>query len=443
MIGVSRRILLVLPWLELGGADKFNLDLVGQLAARGWQTTIVTTVANAHPWHHSFAHYCRDIIDLSVYSAAEQPARLLQIALSREPNIVFLSHSRLGYALLPYLRAHLPRAAFVDYCHMEDVQAGGGMPMLSVQAAALLDLQLVSSQHLRNWMVEHGADADQVEVVTTNIDAHTWKPAPGDRSSARASLDLPASAPVVLYAARLARQKQPLLALTVMRDVLRAQPDAVFLIAGDGQFAPYVRGFIRAHRLAQNIRFLGAQPAERMRELLAASDVFFLPSVMEGISLAIYEAMAMGIVPVSADVGGQAELVTPETGILVRRGPHERSAYVQALQSLIADPKRRYALGVAARQRVESHFRLDQMGDRMAELFERAHAQRTHSRQPSAAEALASTRRAIAQAEADTAHQTQLSWPIRRWARALFWQAVERGAWWLVPALERARWDVG
>ena len=65
---------------------------------------------------------------------------------------------------------------------------------------------------------------------------------------------------------------------------------------------------------------LGGVPNEKMRDLLAAADIFFLPSRWEGIALAIYEAMSMGVAVVGAIVGGQAELVTPECGVLIPRG---------------------------------------------------------------------------------------------------------------------------
>ena len=121
---------------------------------------------------------------------------------------------------------------------------------------------------------------------------------------------------------------------------------------------------------------LGAVGNERIRELMAVSDIFFLPSAHEGISLAIYEAMAMGLAIVGADVGGQAELVTPECGILVKRDSSEFMNYVQALQSLITNPQRRQEMGRCARERICAHYRLDQMGSRMVELFELAHQRR-------------------------------------------------------------------
>ena len=54
---VTPRLLLLVPWLEMGGADKFNLDLIGQLRQQGWQVLVATTLPSAHPWFARFAGY--------------------------------------------------------------------------------------------------------------------------------------------------------------------------------------------------------------------------------------------------------------------------------------------------------------------------------------------------------------------------------------------------
>src|SRR5207253_6957413 len=111
----------------------------------------------------------------------------------------------------------------------------------------------------------------------------------------------------------------------------------------------WLRYFVRWHRLGGHVRLLGDVPHQRVRELLTASDLLLLPSEREGIALTLYEALATGVVPVAADVGGQRELVTPECGVLVPHGAHELAAYVDALQQLIEDPARRAQMAQAGR----------------------------------------------------------------------------------------------
>lgn len=442
MTVAPRRLLCLYPWMELGGADKFNLDMLAQLTARGWAATVVTTLPSAQPWRPAFARYCEEIHDLGAAAdPRELPARLLSVLRGRSFDCVLISHCRFGYRLLPYMRAHAPRPAYVDYCHI--VEGDGNHVRLSLEHAAWLDLQIVSSQQVRRWMGERGGDLGRVEVCTTNVDTALWSPERYRRAELRAELDIAPDAPVVLYAARLERQKQPLLAFEVMRALARRAPEAVFLVAGAGKFAGYLRGAARLHGLERRVRLLGPVGNERVRELLAASDILFLPSEAEGISLAIYEAMAMGVVPVSAAVGGQAELVTPDCGVLVERGPGERGRYTAALLGLLRDPARLRALGAAARARVAAHFPLDAMGARMDALLARAcDLSARRPRPPVApAEALDSARRAVATVGAEWAayRPSQAPAPLSARIKRGAWDALSGPGWWLLPLSERLR----
>src|SRR4030095_13868840 len=105
---------------------------------------------------------------------------------------------------------------------------------------------------------------------------------------------------------------------------------------------------------------------EEVKALMAASDIFFLPSEHEGISLACYEAMAMGLPIVGSDVGGQRELITSDCGFLVQKNEYEIACYLEALRKVLKSPELREKMKSAARCRVEQHFRLSDMGKSMA-----------------------------------------------------------------------------
>lgn len=437
-----KHLLCLYPWLEIGGADKFNLDLLGCLRARGWRTTIVTTLPSRHPWRIQFERVTDEILDLAQFAPDDRPGQLIAWIRERPIDLALISHSGASYRLLPYLRQQLPDLPIADYCHMEEMHwENGGFPRQSARQSRWLDRQIVSSQHLKQWLCDAGAPAGQIEVCTTNIDLADWNPDVYPRAQLRTDLQLPPEAPVVLYAGRLVPQKQPLLALKVMRQVVAAHPDVIFLIAGDGLYAGYIRGVLKHYGLTGRIRLLGAVSNQRMRELLAVSDVFFLPSEMEGISLAIFEAMAMRVVPVSADVGGQAELVVPECGVLIRRGPNEADAYRAALLKLLADRATLTRWGMAARERLQQHFRLDQMGDRMESIFvQTINAYRGAGRRAvSATEAEAARMEMIGVARLYETELREVEAARPTWRRRIkkaYWRLVDRGLWWLVPCIE-------
>ncbi|HVM59858.1 MAG TPA: glycosyltransferase [Verrucomicrobiae bacterium] len=363
------RLLFIVPFLELGGADKFNLDLIHQLQKnQGWEVSVVSTRRAKDVWQHEFENLTPDVFVLYHFlPQSDYPRFLRYLISSRDFDAICVSNSHLGYQLLPYLRAHFPDLPVVDYLHMEE-KGGGGYPSCSQLYESQLTRTVVSSQHLKDYMVERGGDAQRIEVCHTNIDPELWSRGRFDPAALAKKWEVDRSVPTILYAGRICDQKQPMVFAEVMRRLAQQYPKFLALVAGDGPDLPQLKEFVDSERLHQ-VRFLGAVPNNVMSELLAIADVFFLPSQWEGISLALYEAMAMEVVPVGADVGGQRELVTPECGFLVAHGPNEVADYTNALQKLLKSSELRKRMSAAARERVRQHFDIMDLGRRMSESF--------------------------------------------------------------------------
>ena len=368
-----RRVLLVLPWMTMGGADKFNLDLVEQLRARDWDVTIVTTTPGDNGWMPEFSKHTSDIFVIeSFLPVREYPAFLQHLIKSRRHDAVIVTGSEFGYLILPYLRHHCPEPAYIDYCHIEeDDWKNGGHPRFAVAYQSLLDLNGVTSEHLKQWMVKRGARPEKIEVVYINVDSSHWKPDAEVRRRVRMQHDVDDHTPVILFAGRICEQKQPRVLAGAMRALQERGLSFKALIAGDGEDRDWLEAYIEEHELEDHVKMLGALPSEGVRELMSGSDVFFLPSRWEGIALSLYEAMSMGLVFVGAVVGGQRELATPECGILLPRAAEdvEIAAYADALEQLIRDPKRRAKMGAAGRARIIANFEISAMGQRMHELL--------------------------------------------------------------------------
>lgn len=376
----GRRMLMIVPWLQVGGADKFNLDLVDQLRARGWEITIATTLAGDHCWEWQFAQRTPDVFALHRFLPFDHyPAFLRYLVETRDPDVVLISNSEFGYWLLPWLRHICPTPAYVDFTHSEqDFWKNGGYPRYSVGAQDSLELNICTSEHLKSWMVKRGAEPERIEIAYINVDSELWRPDPSQREKTRRELGIGPDAGVVVFTGRIGADKQPHVLCPVLIELIRRSPAAAAIVIGDGPDAAWMRDEISEAGLAGRIRMMGAVTSDRVRELMAAGDVFFLPSRWEGIALSIYEAMSMGLAIVAAAVGGQCELVTPDCGHMQARSDAETeiAAYRAALEGLLANPGRMRAMGQAGRARIESRFRLSDMGDRMATLFERAIATR-------------------------------------------------------------------
>ncbi len=393
------RLLMIVPWLTVGGADKFNLDLLQQLIKKGWEVSIATTLQGDNSWFPYFAQYTPDIFILDRFlRLVDYPRFLRYLIQSRQVDVVLISHSELGYLLLPYLRAHFPDVAFLDFCHIQELSKNGGYPRLAVDYQESLDLNVVASKQLNEWMSGRGADPERIEVCYINVDPEEWRPDPKQRNTTRHELGLDDTVHLILYAARICPQKQPRVFAQTMLTLRQCKLPFVTLVAGDGPDLNWLRSFVKKHKLKNDVRLLGVVSPQRIQQLMAAADLFFLPSQWEGIALTIYEAMACGLPVIGADVGGQSELVTPDCGILVRRSDESTEAeeYASVLAGLLKNRERRNEMGRAGRERVSADFRSDQMGDRMVALLEEA--MKLHATQPRPVPDLAYGRTHAAQA---------------------------------------------
>jgi glycosyltransferase involved in cell wall biosynthesis len=370
----ARRMLLILPWLTLGGADKFNLDVVEQLSLRGWELSIATTLKGDNSWAPEFARFTPDIHILDHFlSGVDHPRYLRYLIGSRQPDVVLISNSEFGYLILPYLRTHCPGPAYLDYCHMEQEDwKNGGYPRYSVSAQHCLDLSLVSSAHLKGWMVERSGDPEKIEVVYTNIDVDAWCRCPNARERLRGGWGVGEDEPVILFAGRLCSQKQPYVLGHALLELGRRGVGFRAVIVGGGEDRSWLEAFLDEHDLRKRVLSLGPVANDEIRDLMSACDVFFLPSQWEGIALSLFEAMAMELVFVGADVGGQREVFTPDCGVLLPRAgeAEEVVRYADALESVLSDSERRRDLARGARNRVRSEFSLNQMAERLVSLLE-------------------------------------------------------------------------
>jgi glycosyltransferase involved in cell wall biosynthesis len=380
-------VLFLVSSLPMGGACKFTLDVVEQLKARGFRVIIATTAYYSNPWLDEFLRVIPDVFVLPhLASGIDFPRLIVHLARSRRCGRVVISHSMLGYQLLPYLRGELPDIAFLDYTHIEyeTEWPHGGYAQLSVNRQPLLDRAIVSSAHLRQWMMEKGADGEFIQVCHTNVDSSRWAPDPEARARDRRELGFDEKTTLILYPCRIAEQKRPALMYQVIAALSEATREPfVVVVAGDGPLLPALQKHVEEHKMEKYFKFLGAIPLQRMAAMHNAADIFFLPSRIEGISLALFEAMALESVPVVSDVGGQRELITPPCGHLVPLGEpgEEMAAYIRALKGLLENPRQRRQKASACRERVRKYFDLEQMATNFVEAMNQA-AQRHLVRKP-------------------------------------------------------------
>jgi phosphatidylinositol alpha-1,6-mannosyltransferase len=167
--------------------------------------------------------------------------------------------------------------------------------------------------------------------------------------------------PVVLSAARLVARKGHDTLLSAWPGVLRACPDAVLVIVGDGPMRARLQRTVRRAALSGSVRIVPGVPWTQMPGVFAAADVFALPCRTrlgglqpEAFGLVFLEAAASGLPVLAGASGGVGEAVADgETGHLV--DPHDVGAVARTLVGLLSDLTAAAAMGTRGRQWVSSH----------------------------------------------------------------------------------------
>lgn len=167
-----------------------------------------------------------------------------------------------------------------------------------------------------------------------------------DRELKRRELGINGTHAIVAgYAGRLSPEKGLVHLIGAMQMLTREIPNALLLIAGDGQHRAELEKDAARRGLDQNIRFLG--PRSDIHEIMGLLDAFVLPSLREGLPLVLLEAAAASLPIIATDVGGNNTIVkNGVNGLLVRSGDDE--ALWRALTELAGDAQRRRLFGEAS-----------------------------------------------------------------------------------------------
>jgi glycosyltransferase involved in cell wall biosynthesis len=217
------------------------------------------------------------------------------------------------------------------------------------------DCVVASAESVRDFYIRQvHADPARVKVIYNAVDWSALQTTT-NRADMRRELGIAESAPVITIIARLTEQK----AHRVLFDAMAATPslaNAHLLVVGDGELREELFRRVDALQLGGRVHFAGAR--RDLGNVLAASDVFVMPSLWEGLPLSLVLAMGAGLPVVASRVAGIPEVVQHDvTGLLVDAGDAPQLG--TALASLADDAELRARLGRAARDFVRPRFGAD------------------------------------------------------------------------------------
>lgn len=366
----GRRIILINSFLNSGGSQQATIRLARQLARRGHE---------AEAW---FLYRKGD------FFAPEIEGVRTRVMIDK-PSLTVLDHARIAKGLWQSFRRDRPDAV-VTFLPLA-ASLGQGAAMAAGVSARVTSQRVPGSTYGRAMRLMDRAFgtlgvfreivcvSDAVEasfstyperyrqrlsVVHNGIE---WSPPGGERRDTRRRLGIDDTEMVLLAVGRIQAQKNFGLALRAIEGVAGVR----LVIAGDGPDREALEQAARRADLARPVLFLGNQTPTAVGELLAAADAFIQPSLFEGQSNALLEAMHAGLPILASDIPEQREtLALPGGGHAGRLIPlDDPSAWRDAVVALRDEPDARAALGRRAKAHVNDRFALETMVSRFEQLI--------------------------------------------------------------------------
>lgn len=196
------------------------------------------------------------------------------------------------------------------------------------------DRVIAVSRAAQQFCHELGIPPDKTVVVPSGIDLSKFNPSV-DGTSMRRRISV-RDEPLVATAIRLVKRKGPGHLVASFARVLRAVPNAKLVMAGWGPEVKNLRAQIQGLGLRESILMVGALSREKVAELMAAADVFVLPSTMEAFNRASREAAAIGTPVVCPQVGGMTEIIQDGYNGLMFP-PRDEGALADAILRVLRD----------------------------------------------------------------------------------------------------------
>jgi glycosyltransferase involved in cell wall biosynthesis len=349
-----------------GGAERMLASVARELQAAGSHNVVIAP-AGGEGW------LARELsgtgVEVELYRL-DRPvsrtfARWLTETLRRHRSDVVHSHE-FTMAVYGAWAARRAGAGHVFTMHGSRYYADRVQRRVAMRLASLFSSSVVTVSHSLARHLAHDLWIRPSRIVTI---PNGVRPMPLTQSTLRDELRLGSGDQLVVAVGNLYPVKGHVYLLEAFAQLAARYPALHVAIAGRGELEPSLRERSRHLQVSDRFHLLGLR--SDVGNVLAGADVFVLPSLSEGVPLALLEAMLAGR-PVIASAVGEVPMVLNDgrAGILVPAG--DPAALANALAALLADPTRARRLGAAARERAGAAYTFDAMMDSYLTLYAKA-----------------------------------------------------------------------
>ena len=302
----KQRLLFVVPWMTIGGADKVLLDIISGLSKRSYKLFCISTVPSKNEWKSHFQQYCEEVVEADrLVSLEDIPGYIVEYAVKNSIDVVITSNNAAGYLAAAGLKMAIPALKIIDTIQGEGGKfEKGGWPLHSTPFDKLLDARIVPTQYMKSYLIrKYSIDSNKIFVIHNGISQKASKLPPPAKEFGKLHGKF-----IVLWAGRFGIEKHPELAIEAARLVTEKTQDVHFVLAGYGEMKEELKRMVKNYKLADSVTITN-QPYKDFREYMAYSDVLLMTSETEGSPIVILEAFSLKRPVIAPRVGGIPELV--------------------------------------------------------------------------------------------------------------------------------------
>lgn len=210
----------------------------------------------------------------------------------------------------------------------------------------------------------------KIEVIRNAVNTRKFSPIAVDKNLKLKDLGVPSGKKIVATVGVFREVKGHRYLVEAAEQVIKKFPNTHFLIIGDTSadpdFASRIKEMVNARKLQDSISLTGKRAD--IPEILSITDIFVLPSLWEGLSIALLEAMASGVPVIATSVGSNPEVVTNEiNGLIVP--PKDSRLLAQRIEELLSDPKKASNLGAEGQKTVKESFGMTRFVQEHEQLY--------------------------------------------------------------------------
>jgi Glycosyltransferase len=362
----TRTLMLAVPYLILGGAERLLSALVEHLASSGWRIVIVTTVhsdnsnGDTTEW---FERSTSEIFHLPRFLNVDRWRDFLDyLFASREISVLWVVGSAFVYDCLPALKHAHKDLKVVDLLFNTVGHVSNNR-----RYSEYIDLHLVENTEVQQWLIDAGESTERIRLIQSGVDLEVN--APGAKNSTLlAQHGVPSGALIVGFSGRWSDEKDPLGFVEIAKRI-PAGVRVSFMITGTGPLDGPLREAVRQAAFPPG-RFIICGPVPELAPYLRLYDLLLLPSRVDGRPNIVMEALANGTPVVASRVGALPDLLEDgEQGYLCEPGDYDE--FVRRIVEFANDPAKLASFKRSARQFAERRFNRQLMLDEYTESFEK------------------------------------------------------------------------